>query len=335
MTSYIKNQKAQPANIRTNGSITQSVQAGVPQKAAVGGNATGRGFDPMGMLRNWVFGSSGQMNQNQGNTYNNTPVEQSNQKYVTTGYSGKTQALGGTEQALDTRSLRPNGIYNPYLSGQKKSATSDPTSNIGQVNFNAQRNTNAHPMTTTLNPYTITDEQTGATGGFNGNISTEGNTSIALSAVRIPNVSTYASGADLATTDKTNTINQTQNKFSTDLPMQRQAFSKAAKKVSWQVADHIHAAIPPTDPRWNMKQNLYQKALQSQDPLIEIQNNPQLKPSEQYMQQKGANITQLMNYDAFNGNYQGNEIQGFKEFSMLPLVLLAAGVGAFIILRRK
>ena len=84
-----------------------------------------------------------------------------------------------------------------------------------------------------------------------------------------------------------------------------------------------------------MKQNLYQKALQSQDPLIEIQNNPQLKPSEQYMQQKGANITPLMNYDSFNGNYQGNEIQGFKEFSMLPLVLLAAGVGAFIILRRK
>ena len=47
------------------------------------------------------------------------------------------------------------------------------------------------------------------------------------------------------------------------------------------------------------------------------------------------NITPLMNYDSFNGNYQGNEIQGFKEFSMLPLVLLAAGVGAFIILRRK
>ena len=55
MTSYIKNQKAQPVNIRTNGSITQSVQAGVPQKAAVGGNSTGRGFDPLGMLRNWVF----------------------------------------------------------------------------------------------------------------------------------------------------------------------------------------------------------------------------------------------------------------------------------------
>ena len=190
-------------------------------------------------------------------------------------------------------------------------------------------------MTTTLNPYTITNAQTGNTGGFNGNISIQGNTNVGLSAIRGSQINAIASGEQLSTTDNTNTINQTQNKFSTDLPMQRQAFSKAAKKVSWQVADHIHAAIPPTDPRWNMKQNLYQKALQSQDPLIEIQNNPQLKPSQQYMQQKGANITQLMNYDSFNGNYQGNEIQGFKEFSMLPLVLLAAGVGAFIILRRK
>ena len=333
--SYIKNQKAQPVNIRTNGSNTQSIKAGVPGSAAVGGNSTGRGFDPLGLLRNWVFGATHQENRNQGNTYNNNPVEQKNQKYVTTGYSGKTQALGGTEQALDTRSLRPNGIYNPYLSGQKKSVTSDPSSNIGPVNFNAQRNTNAHPMATTANPYTITDAQTGNTGGFNGNISTEGNTNVGLSAIRIPNVATYASGADLATTDKTNTINQTQNKFSTDLPMQRQAFSKAAKKVSWQVADHVHAAIPPTDPRWNMKQNLYQKALQSEDPLIEIQNNPQLKPSQQFMQQKGANITQLMNYDSFNGNFQENHIQGFKESSILPFVLIAGAIGVIFVLRRK
>ena len=61
--------------------------------------------------------------------------------------------------------------------------------------------------------------------------------------------------------------------------------------------------------------------IKKQDPLIEIQNNPQLKPSEQYMQQKGANITPLMNYDSFNGNYQGNEIQGFKEFSVLRCML--------------
>ena len=334
MTSYIKNQKAQPANIRTNGSITQSVQAGVPTKAAVGGNATGRGFDPLGLLRNWVFGSSGQLNQNQGNTYNNTPVEQSNQKYVTTGYSGKSQALGGTEQALDTRSLRPAGIYNPYQTGQQGAVTSSPNANIGQGNFNAQRNINAHPLSTTDNPYTITSAQTGMTGGFNGNISTEGNTSIAVSAIRNQRINESVSGTQ-PLTNTTNTINQTQNKFSTDLPMQRQEFSTASKKVGWKVAEHIHAAIPPTDPRWNMKQNLYQKALQSQDPLIEIQNNPQLKPSQQYMQQKGSNITQLMNFDSFNGNYQGNEIQGFKESSMLPFVLLAAGVGVFLVMRRK
>ena len=334
MASYIKNQKAQPANIRTNGSNTISIQAGVPTKPAVSGNSTQRGFDPLGLIRNWVFGATHQENRNQGNTYNNNPVEQKNQKYVTTGYSGKTQALGGTDQSLDTRNLRPNGIYHPYKTGQPKGVTPNPTANIGQSNFNAQRNTNAHPMNTTENPYTISVAQTGNTGGFNGNISIEGNTNVGLSAIRSPHINSIASGTE-PLTNTTNTINQTQNKFSTDLPMQRQAFSKAAGKVAWQVADHLHAAIPPTDPRWNMKQNLYQKAMQSEDPLIEIQNNPQLKPQQQYMKQKGANITQLMNYDSFNGNFQENHLQDFKESSVIPFVLIAAGIGAFFILRRK
>ena len=333
--SYIKNQKAQPVNIRTNGSDVKSIQAGVPSGPAVSGNSTGRGFDPLGLLRNWVFGSSGQMNQNQGNTYNNTPVEQKNQKYVTTGYSGKSQALGGTDQTLDTRSLSPNGIYNPYQIGQKKGVNANPNSNIGQANFNAQRNTNAHPLTTTENPYTITQAQTGNTGGFNGNISIQGNTNVGLSAIRGQQINAIASGEQLSTTDRTTPINQTQNKFSTDLPMQRQQFAQASKKGSRQLADHIHAAVPPTDPRWNMKQNQYQKAMQTEYPLIEIQNNPQLKPEQQFMQQKGSNITQLMNYDAFNGNYQENIMQGFKESSVLPFVLIAAGVGIFIMLRRR
>ena len=75
--------------------------------------------------------------------------------------------------------------------------------------------------------------------------------------------------------------------------------------------------------------------MQTEDPLIEIQNNPQLKPEQQFMQQKGSNITQLMNYDAFNGNYQENIMQGFKESSVLPFVLIAAGVGIFIMLRGR
>ena len=333
--SYIKNQKAQPVNIRTNGSDVKSIQAGVPSGPAVSGNSTGRGFDPLGLLRNWVFGSSGQMNQNQGNTYNNTPVEQKNQKYVTTGYSGKSQALGGTDQTLDTRSLRPNGIYNPYQIGQKKGVNANPNSNIGQANFNAQRNTNAHPLTTTENPYTITQAQTGNTGGFNGNISIQGNTNVGLSAIRGQQINAIASGEQLSTTDRTNTINQTQNKFSTDLPMQRQEFSTASKKVSWQVADHVHAAIPPTDPRWNMKQNLYQKAMQAADPLIEIQNNPQLKPSNQFMQQKGSNITPLLNYDAFNGIFGGNEMQTTKESNYMPFIIAAGALGGLFILGRK
>jgi len=331
--SYIKNQKAKPVNIRTQGSEIISQQATTPGKPAVSGNATGRGADLIGMLRNWVFGSAGQENQNQGNTYNNRPVEQSNQKYVTSGYVGKPQALGGTSQELDTKDLRPNGIYNPYQIGQKKGVNANPTANIGQANFNAQRNTNAHPEITTFNPYTITEAQTGNTGGFNGNISVEGNTNVGLSAIRVPELAVYNSGTQ-PLTNTTNTINQTQNKFSTDLPLDRQEYSKAAKQVSWQVANRIHAAVPPTDPRYNMKQRLYEKAMQSEDPLIEIQNNPQLKPKEQFMQQKGANITQLMNYDSFNGSFQENHMQGIKESPMLPfLVIGGVLIGGFFIAR--
>ena len=176
--------------------------------------------------------------------------------------------------------------------------------------------------------------QTGNTGGFNGNITIQGNTNVGMSAIRGQQNNAIASGT-VPHTNTTNTINQTQNKFSTDLPMQRQAFSKAAKKVSWQVADHVHAAIPPTDPRWNMKQNLYQKALQSQDPLIEIQNNPQLKPADQYMQQKGSNITPLLNYDAFNGIFNGNEMQETKESNIMPFIIAAGAIGAVFILGRK
>ncbi len=75
--------------------------------------------------------------------------------------------------------------------------------------------------------------------------------------------------------------------------------------------------------------------MQAADPLIEIQNNPQLKPSDQFMQQKGANITPLLNYDAFNGIYQGNEMQTVKESSIMPFVLIAGAIGAYFILGRK
>jgi hypothetical protein len=289
----------------------------------------------MGTLRNWFFGSIHQENRNQGNTYNNNPVEQKNQQYVVSGYSGKTQALGGTSEAQDPKqNLRPNAIYNPYLTGQKAGVTSSPNANLGQVNFNAQRNTNAHPMATTANPFTISQAQTGNTGGFNGNITIQGNTNVGLSAIRGQQVNEIASGT-VPMTNTTNTINQTQNKFSTDLPTTRQEFSKASQKVGWSVANKIHAAIPPTDPRWNMKQNLYQKAMQAADPLIEIQNNPQLKPSDQFMQQKGANITPLLNYDAFNGIYQGNEMQTVKESSIIPYIIAAGAIGAVFILGRK
>jgi hypothetical protein len=319
---------------RPEGSTINNPQPTTTEKPQNYGNPTNTGAGVMGMLRNWFYGSSYQENRNQGNTYNNNPVEQNKQNYVVSGYSGKTQALGGTSEELDTRSLRPNGIYNPYLTGQKAGVTADPNANIGQVNFNAQRNTNAHPLSTTSNPYEISAAQTGNTGGFNGNISIQGNTNVGMSAIRGQQNNAIASGT-VPLTNTTNTINQTQNKFSTDLPVSRQEFSSASKKVGWKVANKIHAAIPPTDPRWNMKQNLYQKAMQSADPLIEIQNNPQLKPKEQFMQQKGSNITPLLNYDAFNGIFNGNEMQETKESNIMPFIIAAGAIGAVFILGRK
>jgi len=319
---------------RPEGSTINNPQPTTTEKPQNYGNPTNTGAGVMGMLRNWFYGASYQENRNQGNTYNNNPVEQNKQNYVVSGYSGKTQALGGTSEELDTRSLRPNGIYNPYLTGQKAGVTADPNANIGQVNFNAQRNTNAHPLSTTSNPYEISAAQTGNTGGFNGNISIQGNTNVGMSAIRGQQNNAIASGT-VPLTNTTNTINQTQNKFSTDLPVSRQEFSSASKKVGWKVANKIHAAIPPTDPRWNMKQNLYQKAMQSADPLIEIQNNPQLKPKEQFMQQKGSNITPLLNYDAFNGIYNGNEMQETKESNIMPFIIAAGAIGAVFILGRK
>jgi|TARA_R110002020_G_scaffold283203_3_gene498959 hypothetical protein len=319
---------------RPEGSTIQSPQPTTTEKPQNYGNPTNTGAGIMGMLRNWFYGSSYQENRNQGNTYNNNPLEQKKQNYVVSGYSGKTQALGGTSEELDTRSLRPNGIYNPYLTGQKAGVTADPNANIGQVNFNAQRNTNAHPLSTTTNPYEITMAQTGNTGGFNGNITIQGNTNVGMSAIRGQQNNAIASGT-VPHTNTTNTINQTQNKFSTDLPVTRQEFSSASKKVGWKVANKIHAAIPPTDPRWNMKQNLYQKAMESADPLIEIQNNPQLKPADQYMQQKGSNITPLLNYDAFNGIFGGNEMQDTKESNYMPFIIAAGALGAVFILGRK
>ncbi len=319
---------------RPEGSTINNPQPTTTEKPQNYGNPTNTGAGVMGMLRNWFYGSSYQENRNQGNTYNNNPVEQNKQNYVVSGYSGKTQALGGTSEELDTRSLRPNGIYNPYLTGQKAGVTADPNANIGQVNFNAQRNTNAHPLSTTSNPYEISAAQTGNTGGFNGNISIQGNTNVGMSAIRGQQNNAIASGT-VPLTNTTNTINQTQNKFSTDLPVSRQEFSSASKKVGWKVANKIHAAIPPTDPRWNMKQNLYQKAMQASDPLIEIQNNPQLKPKEQFMQQKGSNITPLLNYDAFNGIFNGNEMQETKESNIMPFIIAAGAIGAVFILGRK
>ena len=84
-----------------------------------------------------------------------------------------------------------------------------------------------------------------------------------------------------------------------------------------------------------MKQNLYQKAAQVDDTLILIQNNPQLKPEQQYMQQQGSNVTQLEPLDSFAGN-QDNTLDNIKQSSIMPFILVGfAGVGAFMILRSR
>ena len=153
---------------------------------------------------------------------------------------------------------------------------------------------------------------------LNGNISIEGNTNVGLNA-------------------KSSRAGSRSYKFSTDLPMTRQAFSKASEQISWKVGSNIKAESPVTDPRWNMKQNLYQKAAQVDDTLILIQNNPQLKPEQQYMQQQGSNVTQLEPLDSFAGIFgQDNTLDNIKQSSMMPFVLVGlAGLGAFMVLRSR
>ena len=69
--------------------------------------------------------------------------------------------------------------------------------------------------------------------------------------MRMPNLDRFASGSE-PDPNHTSTIHQTQNKFSTDLPMDRQAFSKANEPHYWKVGSNSKAASPVTDPRWNM-----------------------------------------------------------------------------------
>jgi len=361
--SYSRSNKAQPVNIRTNGSNVQQNKASTTEKPQNFGNPTNFGADLVQNVSNWFFGTNQQKNQNQGNTYDNTPVEQTNQKYVTKGYStpkdpAKEAALkaamqksaakypeawakAGVSKTNITRAIQGTNLeYRPFQTGQPKgNVITSAGANLSPASVNQQKTTNAQPEDTTFNPYVIGQNAAGITGGFQGNTQTTANPNVVPSAIQNPafqNLSNLYSGGDQFGADQTSTINQTQNKYSTDLPMERQAFTEASQKVSWKVANHIHAAIPPTDDRWNMKQNLYQKAMQAADPLIEIQNNPQLKPKEQFMQQKGANITQLMNYDAFTGNIQGdNTMNAVKTSNFMPFFLLVAGAGVFLLLRRK
>jgi hypothetical protein len=306
-----------------------------------------------GSLGSQIFGANNQIPTNDGDTYQSgEPIRQKNQKYVLTGYSEE-QANLAKQKALQSARARYSqtftrqsqrealtGVNNPYLpykQTQAATAISSPQANLSQRNVSRQFNTNAHPYgAITENDYIVTQMQTGNTGGFNGNISIEGNTNVGLNAIRMPNLDRYTNQAE-PDPDHTSTINQTQNKFSTDLPMTRQAFSKASEKISWKVGDNIKAESPVTDPRWNMKQNLYQKAAQVDDTLILIQNNPQLKPEQQYMQQQGSNVTQLQPLDSFAGIF-GNDssMDNIKQSSFMPFILVGlAGLGAFMILRSK
>ena len=305
-----------------------------------------------GSLGSQIFGANNQTPTNDGNTYQENPIQQKNQKYVTTGYSeeqanlAKQKALQSARarysQSFTRQSQREaltgiNNPYQPYKQTQAATAISSPQSNLSQRNVARQINTNAHPYgAITENDFILTSSQTGNTGGFNGNISIEGNTNVGLNAIRMPNLDRFASGSE-PDPDHTSTINQTQNKFSTDLPITRQAFSKASEQISWKVGSNIKAESPVTDPRWNMNQNLYQKAAQVDDTLILIQNNPQLKPEQQYMQQQGSNVTQLEPLDSFAGIFgQDNTLDNIKQSSYMPFVLVGlAGLGAFMVLRSR
>ena len=346
------------------GNRSYSNKATPPSKPAQSGNSTSQGFNPIEAIGSFIFGSNQQQNQNQGNTYNNTPVEQKNQKYVVSGYSDKTKYGGFASKEAQERALAaamqksasrfsgawakagvPKHIisasiqYKPYGAGQQGAVSnSSPNQNVGQANIHNQSSTNAQPIPeTTDNPYIITNGQAGLVGGYNGNTNTVDNVNVVPSAqnAALSSLAGLYVNAELKDGAQTSTINQTQNMYSSDLPLDRTDFSKAAETVSFQSHDTGNAMNPATDSRWNMNQGLYQKALQHEDPLIIMQQNPRINPNNQFMQQQGDNITPLNNYDAFLGNFQGNEAQKFKESNLLYPVLLIAGVGAFIILRSK
>ena len=222
------------------GNRSYSNKATPPSKPAQSGNSTSQGFNPIEAIGSFIFGSNQQQNQNQGNTYNNTPVEQKNQKYVVSGYSDKTKYGGFASKEAQERALAaamqksasrfsgawakagvPKHIisasiqYKPYGAGQQGAVSnSSPNQNVGQANIHNQSSTNAQPIPeTTDNPYIITNGQAGLVGGYNGNTNTVDNVNVVPSAqnAALSSLAGLYVNAELKDGAQTSTINQTQN----------------------------------------------------------------------------------------------------------------------------
>jgi hypothetical protein len=312
---------------------------------------------------NQFFKQGTQTPSNQGNSYSN--ITQFWQQYQSgkvspEGSYGKmaTNALGGTSQASTppTTQDRPKTIkdfvtlpmsakgfdstwgYKPYAETQGGQLIVNANKNLSQASRAQQATAGALPSWArqyqSLTGYNLS-------GGFQGSLKTKDNPEV----LAVANPYTVdktpqpvTTGAGMATT-----IDQNQNQYSTDLPMTREDFSAAAMDVQFRVADYIEANVPPTDPRWNMKQGLYQKAMMAADPMMEIQANPQLAPSQRYMQQLNDNIVQLPEYDAFGtkpvttpANSFGTTLDKIKQSPYLPLILFGAGaILLFSIIFRK
>ena len=65
-----------------------------------------------------------------------------------------------------------------------------------------------------------TNANFGNTGGFNGNISIEGNTNVGLNAIRMPNLDRYSTNQAEPDPDHKSTINSISRYFQTDLQVQ-------------------------------------------------------------------------------------------------------------------
>ena len=106
-----------------------------------------------GSLGSQIFGANNQTSTNDGNTYQENPIRQKNQKYVLTGYNPKNKQTLAKQKALQSARARYsqsftrqsqrealtgiNNPYQPYKQTQAATAISSPQANLSQRNVSS------------------------------------------------------------------------------------------------------------------------------------------------------------------------------------------------------